>query len=123
MLHSGTTTRRFVGHTKDMLSVVFSADNSQIVSAAHDHTIKLWNTLGVCKYTIQVGCIRINFYCQKKVHLYTITAFMCGGAKAIDSIKGLYALDCMDIFWVGWGGPMASYRGVWSPILIRVCLL
>jgi hypothetical protein len=43
-----------VGHTKDVLSVAFSADNRQIVSAARDHTIKLWNTLGVCKYTIQV---------------------------------------------------------------------
>ena len=42
-------------HTKDVLSVAFSADNGQIVFAARDHTIKLWNTLGVCKYTIQVG--------------------------------------------------------------------
>jgi len=49
------TTRRFVGHTKDVMSVAFSADNRQIVSGARDHTIKLWNTLGVCKYTIQVG--------------------------------------------------------------------
>ena len=55
---SGLTTRRFVGHTKDVLSVAFSADNRQIVSGSRDHTIKLWNTLGVCKYTIQVrrGC-------------------------------------------------------------------
>lgn len=57
LLHSpsGTTTRRFVGHTKDVLSVAFSADNRQIVSGARDKTIKLWNTLGVCKYTIQVS--------------------------------------------------------------------
>ena len=52
---SGETTRRFVGHTKDVLSVAFSADNRQIVSGSRDHTIKLWNTLGVCKYTIQVS--------------------------------------------------------------------
>lgn len=52
--NSGLTTRRFVGHTKDVLSVAFSADNRQIVSGSRDHTIKLWNTLGVCKYTIQV---------------------------------------------------------------------
>lgn len=51
---SGTTTRRFIGHTKDVLSVAFSADNRQIVSGSRDKTIKLWNTLGVCKYTIQV---------------------------------------------------------------------
>ena len=51
---SGVTTRRFVGHTKDVLSVAFSADNRQIVSGSRDKSIKLWNTLGVCKYTIQV---------------------------------------------------------------------
>ena len=51
---SGITTRRFVGHTKDVMSVAFSADNRQIVSGSRDHSIKLWNTLGVCKYTIQV---------------------------------------------------------------------
>ena len=42
----GTTTRRFVGHTKDVLSVAFSSDNRQIVSGSRDKTIKLWNTLG-----------------------------------------------------------------------------
>lgn len=52
---SGLTTRQFVGHTKDVLSVAFSADNRQIVSGSRDKTIKLWNTLGVCKYTIQVS--------------------------------------------------------------------
>ena len=52
--YSGVTTRRFVGHTKDVLSVAFSADNRQIVSGSRDKTIKLWNTLGICKYTIQV---------------------------------------------------------------------
>ena len=55
---SGTTTRRFVGHTKDVMSVAFSADNRQIVSGSRDHSIKLWNTLGVCKYTIQV-CVHV----------------------------------------------------------------
>ena len=65
--YSGTTTRQFVGHTKDVLSVAFSADNRQIVSGARDKTIKLWNTLGVCKYTIQedghtewVSCVRFS---------------------------------------------------------------
>lgn len=57
-IYSGTTTRRFVGHTKDVLSVAFSADNRQIVSGSRDKTIKLWNTLGVCKYTIQVSAVR-----------------------------------------------------------------
>ena len=52
-LRGGTTTRRFVGHSKDVLSVAFSVDNRQIVSGSRDKTIKLWNTLGECKYTIQ----------------------------------------------------------------------
>lgn len=49
-----------MGHTKDVLSVAFSADNRQIVSASRDQTIKLWNTLGVCKYTIQVASLTIS---------------------------------------------------------------
>ncbi|KAJ3587270.1 hypothetical protein NHX12_010868 [Muraenolepis orangiensis] len=63
----GFTTRHFVGHTKDVLSVAFSADNRQIVSGSRDKTVKLWNTLGVCKYTIQdeshsewVSCVRFS---------------------------------------------------------------
>merc|ERR1711898_84868 len=68
MGNTGTTTRRFVGHSKDVLSVAFSADNRQIVSGSRDKTIKLWNTLGECKYTIQeaeshtewVSCVRFS---------------------------------------------------------------
>merc|ERR1712100_1001123 len=60
--------RRFVGHSKDVLSVAFSVDNRQIVSGSRDKTIKLWNTLGECKYTIQeqeghtewVSCVRFS---------------------------------------------------------------
>ena len=138
-LQQGTTTRRFVGHTKDVLSVAFSVDNRcacagggralrlpiharltpsarrgarggkaqlpggqrgpgpardgyclasatfpfqrkpplflvpfpprrQIVSGSRDKTIKLWNTLGECKYTIAepeghsewVSCVRFS---------------------------------------------------------------
>lgn len=33
---TGKTTRRFVGHDKDVLSVAFSADNRQIVSGMFD---------------------------------------------------------------------------------------
>ena len=39
-LNTGTTTRRFVSHEKDVLSVAFSADNRQIVSGARDKTVK-----------------------------------------------------------------------------------
>ena len=41
-LNFGTTRGRFVGHTKDVLSVAFSADNRQIVSGSRDKSIKLY---------------------------------------------------------------------------------
>jgi len=57
----------FTGHGKDVLSVAFSADNRQIVSGSRDRTLKLWNTLGKCQYTIQdeghndwVSCVRFS---------------------------------------------------------------
>ena len=67
-LTTGATTRRFLGHTKDVLSVAFSVDNRQIVSGSRDRTIKLWNTIGECKYTIGepdghsewVSCVRFS---------------------------------------------------------------
>lgn len=50
-----------------MLSVAFSADNRQIVSGSRDKTIKLWNTLAECKFTIVedghsdwVSCVRFS---------------------------------------------------------------
>uniref|UniRef100_A0A915P1X8 Small ribosomal subunit protein RACK1 n=1 Tax=Meloidogyne floridensis TaxID=298350 RepID=A0A915P1X8_9BILA len=52
----GRTTRQFVSHTKDVLSVAFSADNRQIVSGSRDKKIKLWNTLAQCKHTIVNEC-------------------------------------------------------------------
>lgn len=33
-LHTGSTTCRFLGHTKDVLSVAFSADNRQVLPAS-----------------------------------------------------------------------------------------
>ena len=66
-LSTGITTKRFVGHNNDVLSVSFSADNRQIVSGSRDRTIKLWNTLGDCKFTITekghtewVSCVRFS---------------------------------------------------------------
>ena len=66
-INSGKTTRRFVGHSKDVLSVAFSVDNRQIVSGSRDKTVKLWNTLGECKFTISdeghsewVSCVRFS---------------------------------------------------------------
>lgn len=69
MIFSGTTTRLFCDHEKDVMSVAFSADNRQIVSGSRDKSIKLWNTLGVCKYTIQVR--------------YTYTVVVCSSEKLL----------------------------------------
>ena len=52
-INTGVAARRFFGHTKDVLSVAFSANNRQIVSGSRDKSIKLWNTLGELKYTIE----------------------------------------------------------------------
>lgn len=66
-LNTGQSVRKFKGHTKDVNSVAFSADNRQIVSGSRDKTIKLWNTLAECKYTITeenhtdwVSCVRFS---------------------------------------------------------------
>ena len=40
------------------MSVAFSMDNRQIVSGSMDGSIKLWNTLAQCKYTIQVTSLK-----------------------------------------------------------------
>jgi guanine nucleotide-binding protein subunit beta-2-like 1 protein len=36
-LNSGNTTRRFIGHAKDVLSVAFSVDNRQVGLGTGDH--------------------------------------------------------------------------------------
>merc|ERR1712224_289406 len=66
-IKKGVTTRRFVGHKKDVLSCAFSAENRQIVSGSRDKTVKLWNTLGECKFDITenghtewVSCVRFS---------------------------------------------------------------
>lgn len=61
-IFSGQTTRQFISHTGDVLSVAFSQDNRQIVSGSRDKKIKLWNTLAQCKHTITVSFINIIFY-------------------------------------------------------------
>jgi guanine nucleotide-binding protein subunit beta-2-like 1 protein len=54
-------------HYHHETSVSFSADNRQIVSGSRDRTIKLWNTLGECKFNIVdeghtewVSCVRFS---------------------------------------------------------------
>lgn len=97
------TTRRFVGHTNDVLSVSFSADNRQIVSGSRDRTVKLWNTLGDCKFTITdkghtewVSCVRFSPNPQNPVIVSAgwdklvkvcITFYQAGGFKGKESLS------------------------------------
>lgn len=75
VIFRGVTSRQFVSHTKDVLSVAFSADNRQIVSGSRDKTIKLWNTLAQCKYTVNVRFFvltRKSRICLKKLFSYNL---------------------------------------------------
>ena len=53
-LHAQTheSTRQFFGAKRDLLSVAFSADNRQILTAGRDRAVRLYNTIGEVKLTI-----------------------------------------------------------------------
>ena len=51
-LKKGVTTRRFVSHSRDVLTCAFSPDNRQIASGGRDKNLKIWNTVGECKFTV-----------------------------------------------------------------------
>ena len=111
-LSSGASTRTFTGHTNDVLSVSFSADNRQIVSGSRDRTIKLWNTLGDCKFTITdkghtdwVSCVRFSPNPQNPVIV------SAGWDKLVKVCFFLYLLFC----------PPSSLLG--SEISNDVCIL
>jgi len=54
-LGTGETETQFSAHKGDVLSVAFSSDNRQVVSGSRDKSIKLWNVIGVPKYTLGDG--------------------------------------------------------------------
>merc|ERR1712012_673883 len=64
----GVPQRSLKGHGHFVSDVVMSSDGQFALSGSRDKTIKLWNTLGVCKYTIQVedghsdwvSCVRFS---------------------------------------------------------------
>jgi guanine nucleotide-binding protein subunit beta-2-like 1 protein len=51
-ISKGTTTSRFINHTRDVLTTAFSPDNRQIASGGRDKQLKIWNIMGECKYTV-----------------------------------------------------------------------
>jgi len=52
-LKKGVTSRRFVSHSRDVLACAFSPDNRQIASGGRDKNLKIWNTVGECKFTVE----------------------------------------------------------------------
>ena len=94
-----------MGHTNDVLSVSFSADNRQIVSGSRDKTIKLWNTLGDCKFTIQekvhtdwVSCVRFSPNPQNPVIVsagwdkLVKVRTMAEDGGVVDNVRGCFAI-------------------------------
>lgn len=55
-IKGGYCDKRFVSHTKDVLTCAISFDNRFIASGARDKTIKIWNVVGQCKYTVEQNC-------------------------------------------------------------------
>jgi guanine nucleotide-binding protein subunit beta-2-like 1 protein len=54
-LKKGSTVKRFVSHTRDVLAVAFCPENRQIASGGRDKNLKIWNTVGECKFTVEQG--------------------------------------------------------------------
>ena len=81
------------------LSVSFSADNRQIVSGSRDRTIKLWNTLGDCKYTITdkghtewVSCVRFSPNPQNPV-------IVSAGWDKLVKVGGIFLANYFLVLW------------------------
>merc|ERR1712137_377446 len=63
----GVPQKRLYGHSHFVSDVVLSSDGHFALSGSWDKTLKLWNTLAQCKYTIQeeghtdwVSCVRFS---------------------------------------------------------------
>jgi len=62
---TGKTIQKLIGHQKDVYSIAVSADDRQFMTGGLDNQIKVWNTKGQCKHTIDknqhtdaVSCVK-----------------------------------------------------------------
>jgi len=47
--------KKFIGHTKDVLSVAINKENKFIVSGSRDRSIKVWNSIGENTHSLTEG--------------------------------------------------------------------
>jgi guanine nucleotide-binding protein subunit beta-2-like 1 protein len=79
-LKKGQTIKRFVSHSRDVLAVAFSPDNRQIASGGRDKNLKIWNTVGECKFTVEQGAhtdwvSAVKFYQDAKTPIVVSASF------------------------------------------------
>jgi guanine nucleotide-binding protein subunit beta-2-like 1 protein len=54
-MSTGTVVKKCIGHTKDVLTVAFGPNDSEIFSGSRDNSIRIWTTLGESKFIIEGG--------------------------------------------------------------------
>jgi len=67
-IETGRTIDKLLGHQRDVLSVAISPDDRQILTGGLDHQIKIWNTQGVCKHTVDKNTHTDAVSCVKFYH-------------------------------------------------------
>ena len=76
-LNTGNTTRRFLGHTKDVLSVAFSADNRQVLRKFSEEVASRSTVANVAKLNnaAEVCIVRALLSCQGTYTVFAVTIF------------------------------------------------
>lgn len=74
------------------MAVAFSYDNRQIVSASRDRTVKLWNTLGECKFTFSDGAHTEWVSCVRFPPTPSVPVFVSAGWDKLVKVWGSQTL-------------------------------
>jgi len=67
---TGKTIQQLIGHTKDVLSVSVHPNDRQFITGGLDHNIKVWNTKGECKHTVDKNQHTDAVSCVKFYHAH-----------------------------------------------------
>ena len=95
-LKNGDCITKFLGHTKDVLSVAFSPDNRQIVSGGRDGKLKMWNVKGECMFTMDKDCHEGWVNCVRFSPTLATPLIVSGGADGNVKVWSLTEFRCMD---------------------------